>query len=83
MREGALGLGLQLLVLKAGAADEIDAAFEKLAREGASAVIIGSDPLRASQFVVLTARHGLACRRSDQLRKQRSRCQARAAGTSR
>jgi putative ABC transport system substrate-binding protein len=62
VREGALGFGMQLLVLNAGTANEIDAAFEKLMQQRASAVIIGSDPFytaRTSQFVVLAARHGI------------------------
>jgi ABC-type uncharacterized transport system substrate-binding protein len=62
VQEGALGLGLKVLVLNAGTADEIDAAFEKLVRQRAGAVIIASDPFytaRASQFVVLTARHAV------------------------
>ena len=62
VREGARGLGLQLVVLNAGTANEIDAAFDKLVQQKASAVIIGSDPFytaRASQFVVLTARHAV------------------------
>jgi putative ABC transport system substrate-binding protein len=60
IREGAHGLGLQLVVLKAGTANEIDVAFEGLVHQGAKAVIVASDPFytaRASQFVVLAARH--------------------------
>ena len=62
VREAARRLGVQLLVLNAGTANEIDAAFESLGQRGANAVIIGADPFysaRASQFVVLSSRHAI------------------------
>src|SRR5262245_14371203 len=61
-REAARGLGLDSLVLNAGTADEIDAAFAELVQQRADVVIVASDPFytaRASQFVVLAARHAL------------------------
>src|SRR5262245_33681267 len=61
-REAARGLGLDSLVLSAGTADEIDAAFAELVQQRADVVIVASDPFytaRASQFVVLAARHAL------------------------
>jgi putative ABC transport system substrate-binding protein len=60
--EAVRALGLQLFVVKAGNPSEIDTAFTKLAEQRADAVIVGSDAFytaRASQFVVLTARHGI------------------------
>ena len=60
--EGARALGRRLLVLKAGTAREIDAAFAMLAEQRANAVIIAADPFyhrRARQFAVLAARHAL------------------------
>jgi putative ABC transport system substrate-binding protein len=62
VREGARGLGLEVLILKAGTPDEIDAAFVTLVERRAGGVIIASDPFysaRASQFVVLAARHAV------------------------
>jgi hypothetical protein len=54
--------GLQLEMLKASTAGEIDAAFETLVQHKASAVIVGSDPFltpRARQFAVLAARNNI------------------------
>jgi putative tryptophan/tyrosine transport system substrate-binding protein len=54
---------LQLEILKASTAGEIDAAFETLVQHKASAVIIASDPFltaRARQFAVLAARNSIA-----------------------
>jgi ABC-type uncharacterized transport system substrate-binding protein len=62
VRDGAERLGMPLVVLKAGTADEIDSAFEKLVQKRASAVIVASDPFytaRASQFAVLAARYAV------------------------
>jgi putative tryptophan/tyrosine transport system substrate-binding protein len=64
LREAAARLpGLQLEILKASTAGEIDAAFETLVQHKASAVIVASDPFltaRARQFAVLAARHNIA-----------------------
>jgi putative ABC transport system substrate-binding protein len=43
--EAARGFGLQLIVLKARNADEIDTAFASLAKQGAQAVLVTSDPI--------------------------------------
>jgi putative ABC transport system substrate-binding protein len=62
VREAARARGLQLLVLKAGTASEIDAAFAKLHEQRVDGIIVGSDPFytaRASQFVVLATRHSI------------------------
>ena len=59
---GARALGRRLLVLKAGTAPEIEAAFATLAEQGANAVAIGSDPFYAArlrQLAVLAARHAV------------------------
>ena len=53
---------MRLLILQASTASEIDVAFETIARQKASAVIVSSDPFytsRASQFVVLAARYAV------------------------
>jgi ABC-type uncharacterized transport system substrate-binding protein len=55
-------LGLQLEILNASTAGEIDAAFEKLVQMKASAIVAAGDPFfsaRASQLVVLTARNNI------------------------
>jgi putative tryptophan/tyrosine transport system substrate-binding protein len=60
--DGARALGRRLLVLKAGTAPEIDAAFAMLAGQRANAVIIAADPFytgRARQLAVLAARHAI------------------------
>jgi putative ABC transport system substrate-binding protein len=61
-QDGARALGRRLLVLKAGTAGEIDAAFATLVEQRANAVLIGSDPFyptRARQLAVMSARHTL------------------------
>ena len=61
-RKAAQAVGMPLLVLRASTRSEIDAAFETLAQQKASAAIVASDPFyttRAGQFVVLAARHNL------------------------
>src|SRR5437016_12525945 len=61
-QKGARALGRRLLVLKAGTAPEIDAAFAMLAGQRANAVIIAADPFytgRARQLAVLAARHAI------------------------
>jgi putative ABC transport system substrate-binding protein len=55
-------LGLQLAILRAGTAADIDAAFATLVRQGAAAIVIGPDALfssRLDQIVVLAARHAI------------------------
>jgi putative tryptophan/tyrosine transport system substrate-binding protein len=64
LREAATRVpGLQLEILKASTAGEIDAAFDTLVQHKASAVIVASDPFltaRARQFAVLAARNNIA-----------------------
>ncbi|MBW8902679.1 MAG: ABC transporter substrate-binding protein [Bradyrhizobium sp.] len=55
-------LGRRVLVVKAAAAHELDAAFATIAQASAGALHVGSGPLFTSQrqrLVVLSARHGL------------------------
>jgi putative ABC transport system substrate-binding protein len=54
--------GLQIVVLKASTASEIDAVFASLARERADALLIGADPFfnnRRVQLATLAARHAI------------------------
>jgi len=58
-QKSAKALGQQLLVLSAGTASEIDAAFATLRQWGADALLLGGDPFfssRRQQIVALTAR---------------------------
>ena len=60
--EGARSFGRRLLVLNAGTAGEIDAAFATIAAQRANAVMIAGDAFfstRGRQLAVLAARHGL------------------------
>jgi putative ABC transport system substrate-binding protein len=61
-RVAARTLGLQAEVIEAGAVDEIDAAFAKLARERPNALFVGADAFLASrrvQLAILAARTGI------------------------
>ena len=61
-RDGTRALGRLLLVIRAGSAREIDAAFATLAEQRANAVIVASDPFyttRVRQLAVLAARHAV------------------------
>ena len=60
--EGARLFGRRLLVINAGTAGEIDAAFATIAAQRANAVMIAGDAFyatRSRQLAVLAARHGL------------------------
>jgi putative ABC transport system substrate-binding protein len=62
VQEVARTKGLQLVVLKAGTAIEIDAAFAALVQKRAGALVLGSDVFFASkyqQIVALTLRDGI------------------------
>jgi len=62
MHAAALGLGLQLEVLKASAESEFDAAFAQLKERRVSGLIIGQDVLfnaKSAQLAALTARHAI------------------------
>ncbi len=61
-QEAARAKGLQLLIPKATAESEIDAAFASLVRLRAGALIVGADPFffsRREQLVALAARHAV------------------------
>ena len=60
--EGARKLGLETIALKAGNANEIDGAFEKLLEAKADAFVIATDPIlldRREQIVAFAERHAL------------------------
>ena len=62
-RDAARTLGLQIQVLNASTASEIDTAFEQLVESKAGGLLIGPDGLfiaSASQLAVLCARHAIA-----------------------
>jgi putative tryptophan/tyrosine transport system substrate-binding protein len=53
-------VGVHSIMLSAGTAAEIDAAFERLVHEGAGALLVASDPFfnsRREQFAALAAKH--------------------------
>jgi ABC-type uncharacterized transport system substrate-binding protein len=55
-------LGIQILVVRAGKADDLDRAFATLMQQGARALIIGADTFftsQRSQIAVRAARHSL------------------------
>jgi ABC-type uncharacterized transport system substrate-binding protein len=61
-RETALSLGLQLHILNAGTAQEIDTAFASIVQQRTGVLVAGADPFflgRRNQFVALTARHAI------------------------
>jgi putative ABC transport system substrate-binding protein len=63
LQDGALALGLQLLVLNAGKADDIEAAFASLVRQGVGALVVVADAAlndRRHQIVALATRHSVA-----------------------
>jgi putative ABC transport system substrate-binding protein len=60
--EAARKLGLELHVVNAGSAQEIDSAFASLVQRRAQALVIEGDPLffaRRQQLVALTTRHAM------------------------
>jgi putative ABC transport system substrate-binding protein len=62
VQEVARNLGLQLIVLKARLAGDIDTAFETLLRERAGALVVGTGALltnRRKQIIALAERHAL------------------------
>ena len=62
VEKAARTLGLQLLVLKAGNASDIDTAFATLVRERASALLVAGGSLltnRREQIIALAARHAI------------------------
>ncbi len=62
MQAGATAVGQQVLFLRAGTPDDLDAAFSSLSGAGAGALLVTSDAFftsRQQQLVVLAARHGV------------------------
>jgi putative ABC transport system substrate-binding protein len=62
LRDAAQSLGLQLHVLPASSASEIDGVFAKLVELRASALVVAGDPFltsRRAQIVALAARHAV------------------------
>jgi ABC-type uncharacterized transport system substrate-binding protein len=62
VQEAARSLGLQLIVLHARAATDIDTAFAALVRERAAALVVGTGALltnQRKQIITLAARHAL------------------------
>jgi putative tryptophan/tyrosine transport system substrate-binding protein len=62
IQEAARGLGIQIVVVRAGKADDLDDAFATLVNQGARALIIGSDTFftsQRSQISIRAARHSL------------------------
>ena len=62
VREAAARLGVQLVVVRANAENEFDAAFSTVVQQKAGALLVCASPFfnfRRQQLVVLAARHGL------------------------
>src|SRR5262249_35257848 len=62
IQEAAQGLGVQVFVVRAGKADDVEAAFTTLVQREARAVIVGSDTFftsRRGQISLLAARRSL------------------------
>jgi putative ABC transport system substrate-binding protein len=62
IQDAAARLGLQLVVVRANAVDEFEAAFTIISKERAGALLVGSSPFfngRREQLVVLAARHAV------------------------
>jgi len=62
VQDAARNLGLELVVLKARIANDIDTAFEILVRERAGALLVGTGALltnRRKQIIALAERHGV------------------------
>jgi len=63
LQDGAGALGVQLKIINAGNAAEIDAAFAEIAQAGIGVLLVGSDPIyldRLDQLVALAARHRIS-----------------------
>src|ERR1700682_1764295 len=61
-QEAARSAGLELMILRAGADQEIDAAFETIARQRVPALAIGADPFfdtRRTKLVALAAQYAV------------------------
>jgi putative ABC transport system substrate-binding protein len=61
-QEAAASLGVKLILVRANAESEFDAAFSTVVQQKAGAILIGASPFfnsRRQQLIVLAARHGL------------------------
>jgi len=62
IQEAARGLGVEVFVVRAGKADDLDSAFATVVQQGGRALIIGADTFftsQRSQIAVRAARHSL------------------------
>jgi ABC-type uncharacterized transport system substrate-binding protein len=62
VQEAAAGLGVQLVVVRANAESDFDAAFATIVRQRAGALLVAASPFfnsRREQLVVLAARHAV------------------------
>jgi len=62
VQEAARSLGVQVFVVSAGKADDLDGAFAGLEQQGARALFVGADTFftgQRSQISILAARHAL------------------------
>jgi putative ABC transport system substrate-binding protein len=62
VQEAARSLGVQVFVVSAGKADDLDGAFARLEQQGARALFVAADTFftgQRSQISILAARHGL------------------------
>src|SRR6266540_6309439 len=69
IQEAARGLGVEVFVVRAGKADDLDSAFATVVQQGGRALIIGADTFftsQRSQIAVRAARHSLPNIRSEE-----------------
>ena len=62
LQEGARALGVEIEILRASTASEIDRAFDTISQDRPAGLVVAADPFfdtRRNQLVVLTARHAL------------------------
>jgi putative ABC transport system substrate-binding protein len=62
LQEAARAIGLQLVVLTATTADEVDTAFTAMVKNRAGVLLVGSDPFfanRREQLIALAAQHAI------------------------
>ena len=62
LQEGARALGVEIEILRASTASEIDLAFDTISQDRPAGLVVAADPFfdtRRNQLVVLTARHAL------------------------
>jgi ABC-type uncharacterized transport system substrate-binding protein len=62
IEEAARGVGVEILAVRAGKADDLDGAFSTLFQQGARALIVGADTFftrHSNQIAILAARHAM------------------------